>query len=88
MMFIPFFLQPPTKRINYTTIKNDDGDSVLVVGLILNEGASGPSPTELEFAVDIPKTGFYNFILRFMVRVFSSLLTRLIEKQCYVYKYF
>ena len=62
------FLQPPEKRINSSTIINTAGDSVLVVGVVLNEGASGPSPTVLQFTINIPKTGFFNFVLRYKVR--------------------
>lgn len=67
-----FFLQPPTKRINHTTITNTAGDSVLAVGVILNEGTNNLSSTKLDFTVNIPKTGFFNFFLRYMVRVFPS----------------
>ena len=70
MSVFTLFLQPPTKRINYTTITNTAGDSVLVVGVILNEGANNLSSTKLDFSVNIPKTGFFNFVLRYMVRVF------------------
>ena len=72
MSVFTFFRQPPTKRINYTTITNTAGDSVLVVGVILNEGANNLSSTKLDFTVNIPKTGFFNFVLRYMVRVFPS----------------
>lgn len=65
-IFVP--LQPPTKRINHTTIINTAGQRVLVVGVVLAEGTSGPSPTVLQFTVNIPKTGFFNFILRYKVR--------------------
>lgn len=60
--------QPPQKRINYTTITNTAGNSVLVVGVVLSEGASGAAPTVLLFTVNVPKTGFYNFVLRYKVR--------------------
>ena len=70
MSVFPIFLQPPTKRINYTTITNTAGGSVLVVGVVLNEGASNLSSTQLEFTVNIPKTGFFDFVLRYMVRLF------------------
>ena len=70
MSVFPFLLQPPTKRINYTTITNTAGGSVLVVGVVLNEGASNLSSTELDFTVNIPKTGFFDFVLRYMVRLF------------------
>lgn len=67
IIFVP--LQPPTKRINHTTIINTAGQRVLVVGVVLAEGTSGPSPTVLQFTVNIPKTGFFNFILRYKVRL-------------------
>ena len=66
IIFVP--LQPPPKRINHTTIINTAGQRVLVVGVVLAEGTSGPSPTVLQFTVNIPKTGFFNFILRYKVR--------------------
>lgn len=69
IIFVP--LQPPTKRINHTTIINTAGQRVLVVGVVLAEGTSGPSPTVLQFTVNIPKTGFFNFILRYKVRLQS-----------------
>lgn len=82
-IFTFFFPQPPAKRINYTTITNTAGDSVLVVGVILNEGANNLSSTKLDFTVNIPKTGFFNFVLRYMVRVFPSCRPDL-DLQCYV----
>ena len=72
IIFVP--LQPPTKRINHTTIINTAGQRVLVVGVVLAEGTSGPSPTVLQFTVNIPKTGFFNFILRYKVRCQSRLV--------------
>lgn len=72
IIFVP--LQPPTKRINHTTIINTAGQRVLVVGVVLAEGTSGPSPTVLQFAVNIPMTGFFNFILRYKVRLQSRLV--------------
>ena len=72
IIFVP--LQPPTKRINHTTIINTAGQRVLVVGVVLAEGTSGPSPTVLQFTVNIPKTGFFNFILRYKVRLQSRLV--------------
>jgi len=71
IIFVP--LQPPKKRINHTTIINSAGQRVLVVGVVLAEGTSGPSPTVLQFTVNIPKTGFFNFILRYKVRWQSRL---------------
>lgn len=76
LIFFPFCIifvprQPPTKRINHTTIINTAGQRVLVVGVVLAEGTSGPSPTVLQFTVNIPKTGFFNFILRYKVRLQS-----------------
>ena len=59
--------QPQTKKINQRTVVNAAGDNVQVVGVVLNEGVSNLSSTELEFTVNIPKTGFFNFILRYMV---------------------
>ena len=42
-----------------------------MVGVVLNEGMNNTAPTELEFIVKIPKTGFFNFVLRYMVRCSS-----------------
>ena len=42
-----------------------------MVGVVLNEGVNNATPTELEFTVNIPKTGFFNFVLRYMVRCSS-----------------
>lgn len=74
--------QPPEKRINYTTVTNTAGNSILVVGVVLNEGASGATPTELQFTVNIPKTGFYNFILRYKV---GNQVPSFQDYLCYVY---
>ena len=43
-----------------------------MVGVVLNEGMNNTAPTELEFIVKIPKTGYFSFVLHYMVR-FSSL---------------
>ena len=42
-----------------------------MVGVVLNEGMNNSAPTELEFTVNIPKTGYFNFVLRYMVRCSS-----------------
>ena len=42
-----------------------------MVGVVLNEGMNNTAPTELEFIVKIPKTGYFNFVLRYMVRCSS-----------------
>lgn len=56
---------PPEKRINHMTIVNAAGDNILVVGVDLKEGTNNATPTVLQFTVDLPKTGFYNLILRY-----------------------
>ena len=68
--------QPQTKKINQRTVVNAAGDNVQVVGVVLNEGVSNLSSTELEFTVNIPKTGFFNFILRYMVSSSLSLFVQ------------
>ena len=50
------------------TIVNAAGDNILVVGVDLKEGTNNATPTVLQFTVDLPKTGFYNLILRYKVR--------------------
>ena len=66
-----FFTQPQTKTISHQEIVNAAGNIVLMVGVVLNEGVNNAAPTELEFTVNIPKTGFFNFVLRYMVRCSS-----------------
>ena len=66
-----FFAQPQTKTISHQEIVNAAGNNVLMVGVVLNEGMNNTAPTELEFIVKIPKTGFFNFVLRYMVRCSS-----------------
>ncbi|XP_027039863.1 laminin subunit beta-1-like [Pocillopora damicornis] len=59
-------MKPQTKTISHREIVNAAGNIVLVVGVVLNEGVNNAAPTELEFTVNIPKTGFFNFVLRYM----------------------
>ncbi|RMX49211.1 hypothetical protein pdam_00005840 [Pocillopora damicornis] len=59
-------ITPQTKTISHREIVNAAGNIVLVVGVVLNEGVNNAAPTELEFTVNIPKTGFFNFVLRYM----------------------
>ena len=63
------FLQPPEKTINEMSIVNNAGESIPVVAVKLNAGANNVTPTVLRFTVNVPKTGFYNFILRYKVRL-------------------
>lgn len=49
---------------------NIAGESIPVVAVTLNAGANNVTPTVLQFTVNVPKTGFYNFILRYKVRPF------------------
>ena len=66
-----FFAQPQTKKISHQEVVNTAGNNVLMVGVVLNEGMNNSAPTELEFTVNIPKTGYFNFVLRYMVRCSS-----------------
>ena len=63
--------QPQTKTISHQEVVNAAGNNVLMVGVVLNEGMNNSAPTELEFTVNIPKTGYFNFVLRYMVRCSS-----------------
>ena len=54
------------------------------MGVVLNEGANNVSSTKLDFTVNIPKTGFYDFVLRYMVRLFPYCRSDLSCKICNV----
>ncbi|PFX13764.1 Laminin subunit gamma-1 [Stylophora pistillata] len=82
-------ITPQTKRISHEEIDNAAGNKVLMVGVVLNEGMNNSSPTELEFTVNIPKTGFFNFVLRYktgynwnLVKITALLRTAFVPFTC------
>lgn len=75
--FVSYFFQLSEKTINEMSILNNAGESIPVVAVKLNPGANNVTPTVLQFTVNVPKTGFYNFILRYKVRVQCTLSNNL-----------
>ncbi|XP_015765926.1 PREDICTED: laminin subunit gamma-1-like [Acropora digitifera] len=80
---------PPEKTINEMSIVNNAGESIPVVAVKLNAGANNVTPTVLQFTVNVPKTGFYNFILRYktnynweVIRIDALLRTTFVAFSC------